>query len=68
MKIRVVLDSVRDQNLKQMKQLNAAIFPVKYQVSSRPIEGFPFSDKHHIYFLRTGKAARKISLPLRLIC
>jgi len=31
MKISVKLDSVRDKNLKQMKQLNAAIFPVKYQ-------------------------------------
>ena len=68
MKIRVVLDSVRDQNLKQMKQLNAAIFPVKYQVSSSRSKIFPFSDKHHIFFLQTGKAARKTSLPLRLIC
>ena len=68
MKIRVVLDSVRDQNLKQMKQLNAAIFPVKYQVSSSRSKVFPFSDKHHNFFLRTRKAARKISMPLRLIC
>lgn len=31
MKIRITLDSVRDKNLKQMKQLNDAIFPVKYK-------------------------------------
>mmetsp|Transcript_1530 Transcript_1530/g.3922 ORF Transcript_1530/g.3922 Transcript_1530/m.3922 type:complete len:156 (-) Transcript_1530:416-883(-) len=31
MKIQIKLDQVRDQNVKQMKELNAAIFPVKYQ-------------------------------------
>ena len=41
MKISVKLDSVRDKNLKQMKQLNAAIFPVKYQVSRATERPFP---------------------------
>ena len=31
LRCRVVLDSLRDQNLKQLKLLNAAIFPIRYQ-------------------------------------
>ena len=33
--LRVKLDCVRDNNIEQLKLLNATIFPVKYQVRAK---------------------------------
>ena len=63
MKIRVVLDSVRDQNLKQMKQLNAAIFPVKYQVSSNRSKVSPFPTSTTTSSFGQGRLQEKYRCP-----